>query len=52
ALYHRDVGGGSGQVIDVSLLEPIFNILGPEPLQFDQLGEIPERMGNQSRISA
>jgi formyl-CoA transferase len=52
ALYHRDVGGGSGQYIDVSLLEPIFNILGPEPLQYDQLGEIPERMGNQSRISA
>lgn len=52
ALYHRDVNDGSGQYIDVSLLEPIFNILGPEPLQYDQLGEIPERMGNQSRISA
>ena len=52
ALYHRDVGGGEGQYIDVSLLEPIFNLLGPEPLQYDQLGEVPERMGNQSRISA
>lgn len=52
ALYHRDVNGGSGQYIDVSLLEPIFNILGPEPLQYDQLGEVPERVGNQSRISA
>lgn len=52
ALYHRDVNGGSGQHIDVSLLEPLFNILGPEPLQYDQLGEIPKRSGNQSSISA
>lgn len=52
ALYNRDVAGGSGQCIDVSLLEPIFNLIGPEPLQYDQLGEIPERTGNQSRISA
>jgi formyl-CoA transferase len=52
ALYNRDVNGGSGQHIDVSLLEPLFNILGPEPLQYDQLGEIPKRSGNQSSISA
>jgi formyl-CoA transferase len=52
ALYNRDVNGGSGQHIDVSLLEPLFNILGPEPLQYDQLGEIPRRTGNQSSISA
>lgn len=52
ALYNRDVNGGSGQHIDVSLLEPLFNILGPEPLQYDQLDEIPTRTGNQSSISA
>lgn len=52
ALYYRDVGGGSGQYVDTSLFEPIFNILGPEPLQYDQLGEIAERTGNQSSISA
>lgn len=52
ALYYRDVSGGSGQYIDTSLVEPIFNILGPEPLQYDQLGEIATRTGNQSSISA
>jgi crotonobetainyl-CoA:carnitine CoA-transferase CaiB-like acyl-CoA transferase len=29
ALYHRDRDGGRGQVIDVSLLEPLLTILGP-----------------------
>jgi len=52
ALYHRDVSGGSGQCIDVSLIEPLLNIMGPEPLQYDQLEEVPERNGNQSSISA
>lgn len=52
ALYHRDVNGGAGQHIDVSLIEPILNIIGPEPLQYDQLGEVPRRRGNQSSISA
>lgn len=52
ALYHRDVSGGSGQYIDTSLVEPIFNIMGPEPLQYDQLGEVAGRTGNQSSISA
>lgn len=52
ALYYRDVSGGSGQYIDTSLVEPIFNILGPEPLQYDQLGEVASRTGNQSSISA
>ncbi|MFC7229813.1 CoA transferase [Salinirubellus salinus] len=52
ALYHRDVNGGSGQVIDTSLIEPIFSLLGPQPLRYDQLGEIESRSGNQSTSSA
>ncbi|WP_142860504.1 CaiB/BaiF CoA transferase family protein [Salinigranum halophilum] len=52
ALYHRDVNGGSGQVIDTSLIEPIFSLLGPQPLSYDLLGEIEERSGNQSNSSA
>jgi formyl-CoA transferase len=31
ALYHRDVRGGSGQVVDVSLFESLFSLLGPLP---------------------
>jgi formyl-CoA transferase len=52
ALYHRDVNGGSGQYIDTSLIEPIFSALGPQPLRYDQLGEIEKRSGNRSTSSA
>jgi crotonobetainyl-CoA:carnitine CoA-transferase CaiB-like acyl-CoA transferase len=52
ALYHRDVNGGSGQYIDLSLYEPIFQILGPQALQYDQLGVVQTRMGNRSKNNA
>ena len=53
ALYHRDAqGSGKGQFIDLSIYEPIFQVLGPQPLAFDQLGVIQERMGNRSDNNA
>lgn len=52
ALYHRDVNGGGGQYIDTSLIEPIFGLLGPQPLRYEQLGEIESRSGNRSTSSA
>lgn len=52
ALWNRELSDGSGQVIDTSLIEPIFSILGPQTLQYDQLGEIEHRNGNQSSSSA
>jgi crotonobetainyl-CoA:carnitine CoA-transferase CaiB-like acyl-CoA transferase len=48
ALYHRDARGGTGQEVDVSILEPLVTVLGPQPTIYDQLGEIPERTGNRS----
>jgi crotonobetainyl-CoA:carnitine CoA-transferase CaiB-like acyl-CoA transferase len=49
ALYHRDTtAGGEGQVIDVSLLEPIFSMLGIYLVEYDQLGIVPERKGNRT----
>jgi crotonobetainyl-CoA:carnitine CoA-transferase CaiB-like acyl-CoA transferase len=39
---------GRGQVIDMSIVEPILTILGPQPLWFDQLGLVQERLGNRS----
>ena len=48
ALYHRDARGGEGQEIDVSILEPLVTVLGPQPIVYDQLGEIQERTGNRS----
>ena len=52
ALYHRDVRGGAGQVIDMSILEPIITALGPQPLVYDQLGIVQQRSGNRSSNNA
>lgn len=48
ALYHRDARGGSGQVVDLSVFEPLVTVLGPQPIVYDQLGEVPARTGNRS----
>ena len=51
ALYWRDaLGGGRGQYIDLSLLEPLFGILGAQATLYDQLGIVAQRTG--SRIFA
>ena len=39
---------GTGQVIDMAIIEPILTILGPQPSWFDQLGVVQERRGNRS----
>jgi formyl-CoA transferase len=49
ALYDRDAkGSGLGQYIDLSIYEPLFSVLGPQPTVFDQLGTIQKRTGNRS----
>jgi crotonobetainyl-CoA:carnitine CoA-transferase CaiB-like acyl-CoA transferase len=48
ALYHRDVRGKTGQVIDLSIFESLFSILGPQAIEYDQLGKIQNRCGNRS----
>jgi crotonobetainyl-CoA:carnitine CoA-transferase CaiB-like acyl-CoA transferase len=49
ALYWRDAqGGGLGQVIDLSLYEPIFSVLGPQLTEYAALGAVQGRMGNRS----
>jgi crotonobetainyl-CoA:carnitine CoA-transferase CaiB-like acyl-CoA transferase len=52
ALYWRDVNGGTGQVIDLSLYEPLFSILGPQVVEYTQLGRIQQREGNRSPRTA
>ena len=49
ALYHRDVHGGVGQVIDVSLFESLFSLLGPLPAEYHALGRLRERNGSRSK---
>jgi formyl-CoA transferase len=49
AIYERDVrGSGKGQYIDLAIYEPIFALLGPQPIIFDQLGIVQTRNGNRS----
>ena len=52
ALWHREMHDGGGQVIDTSLIEPIFSLLGPQPLRHQQRDEIEKRSGNRSTSSA
>ncbi|MGH3144749.1 MAG: CaiB/BaiF CoA transferase family protein [Rubrobacter sp.] len=47
ALRARDATG-SGQVVDLAIFEPIFSVLGPQPIVYDQLGIVQERSGNRS----
>ncbi len=48
ALYNRDVNGGKGQVIDLSLLEPMFAVLGPEAAIYNHTGKVKQRSGSAS----
>ncbi len=54
ALWHRDRPGGTGegQVVDLSLLEPMMCAVGPGPSVYDQTGRLQERTGNRSSSNA
>lgn len=52
ALYHRDVHGGEGQLVDVNLIEPLARLIESQTLTFDQLGVVPQRAGNRLDASA
>jgi crotonobetainyl-CoA:carnitine CoA-transferase CaiB-like acyl-CoA transferase len=52
ALYHRDVHGGGGQLVDVNLIEPLARLIESSTLAFDQLGLVPGRVGNRLDASA
>jgi crotonobetainyl-CoA:carnitine CoA-transferase CaiB-like acyl-CoA transferase len=52
ALYHRDVRGGTGQLVDVNLVEPLARLIESSTLSYDQLGVAPGRVGNRLDASA
>jgi formyl-CoA transferase len=53
AIYYRDVvKSGKGQVIDVSIWEPLFAMLGPNAIIYDLTGEPLKRVGNRAFTSA
>lgn len=50
AIYERDVGrggSGEGQVIDVSLVEPLWRLFFGEVEAYDRMGHVRERTGNR-----
>ena len=51
-LYHRDARHGSGQVVDLAILEPLITVLGHQATAYQQTGYAQEREGNRSRNNA
>lgn len=52
ALYHRDVHGAAGQLIDVNLVDPLTRLLEQYVCSYDQTGAVGVRAGNRWDISA
>jgi crotonobetainyl-CoA:carnitine CoA-transferase CaiB-like acyl-CoA transferase len=52
ALRAREKGMARGQVIDLTLLESMFSVLGPEAAIFRATGTVKERTGSGSHTSA
>ncbi len=52
ALRAREAEAGVGQMIDLSIYEPIFWLLGPQASVYDQLGVAQGRSGNRAPFTA
>ncbi|MDX1540883.1 MAG: CoA transferase [Geminicoccaceae bacterium] len=52
ALRTVEVGHGAGQVIDLSLIEPILAMLGPKAAEYRLTGQTTPRMGSRCMIQA
>ena len=52
ALRETETKGGKGQVIDLSLLEPIHSVIGADAATFKAFGVVPARQGSRSNITS
>jgi crotonobetainyl-CoA:carnitine CoA-transferase CaiB-like acyl-CoA transferase len=52
ALREVETKGGKGQVIDLSLLEPIHSVIGADAAMYRAAGIIPKRQGSRSNITS
>lgn len=52
ALRERDANGGQGQSIDLALYETLYTLLGPQVVNYDQLGIIQQRAGSRLPFTA
>ena len=48
----RERNGGKGQVVDFGIYEPLFTLLGPQVVDYDQLGIVQERNGSRLSFTA
>jgi formyl-CoA transferase len=51
ALREVEVNGGAGQVIDLPLLDPLFQVLGPQAASYRLTGQVKPRTGSRSTNS-
>ena len=52
ALREVESKGGKGQVIDLSLLEPMHSVVGSDAAAYKAFGTIPRRQGSRSNITS
>ncbi len=52
ALKGREANGGRGQVVDLAIYESLFTLLGPQVVDFDQLGKVQMRNGSRLPFTA
>ncbi|MEC8871411.1 MAG: CoA transferase, partial [Pseudomonadota bacterium] len=52
ALRHCEVDQGKGQIVDLPLFDPLLSILGPQAALYELTGELPERLGSRSNLTA
>jgi crotonobetainyl-CoA:carnitine CoA-transferase CaiB-like acyl-CoA transferase len=51
ALREAETNGGTGQVIDLPLFDPLFAVLGPQAANYRLTGKVKERVGSGSTNS-
>ncbi|MGI9521566.1 MAG: CaiB/BaiF CoA transferase family protein [Hyphomicrobiaceae bacterium] len=49
---HEKRASGKGQIIDLAIYETLFTLLGPQVIDYDQLGEIQHRQGSRLPFTA
>jgi crotonobetainyl-CoA:carnitine CoA-transferase CaiB-like acyl-CoA transferase len=52
ALRRSEGKEGAGQIMDLSLFEPLFSILGPLAAAYEATGEVKKRVGSRSQTAA
>ena len=52
AALHEKRRSGKGQVIDLAIYETLFTLLGPQVIDYDQLGQVQQRQGSRLPFTA